>query len=167
MVDDKAEIAPTAFEHITWAFHRRQSPVSSLRVKRLGQGHARRDYLQVRDRVFTGYVSCFPYGGDLFIGWTLWWNLSPFRWCLIAAGRLWQMLTMRGTYVHVLARYENGKALREALHGAAREGIDVASGTIAAQGYGTIGSEIPVELVAAPAELPGFIARAETAPAGG
>jgi hypothetical protein len=163
LVDDKAAAAPAAFEHISWAFRRRQSPVASLRVRRLGQVNQKtRDYLEVKDGVFTSYVSCFAYGGDLYIAWTFWWNLSPFRWCLIAIGRLWQLLTMRGSYVHILARYENGKALREAVHAAAREGIDVAAGSIAAQGAGTIGSEIPVELVSAPAELPGFLARAES-----
>jgi hypothetical protein len=163
LVDDKAAATPTAFEHITWAFRRRQSPIASLGVRRLGQaGQPARDYLQVRDGVFTAYVSCFPYGGDLYIGWTLWWNLSPFRWFLIGLGRLWQIVTLRGSQVHILARYEGAKALREALHGAAREGVDVAAGQIAAQGAGTIGSDIPVELVTAPAELPGFMSRAET-----
>jgi hypothetical protein len=163
LVDDKGAAAERAFEHVTWAFRRRQSPIASLRVRRLGQaGRRARDYLQVRDGVFTAYVSCFPYGGDLYIGWNLWWNLTPFRWMLISLGRLWQIVTLRGTQIHILARYEGAKALREALHGAAREGIDVAAGEIAPQGAGTIGSEIPVELVHAPAELPGFLTRAET-----
>ncbi|HEX8073369.1 MAG TPA: hypothetical protein VF545_00165 [Thermoleophilaceae bacterium] len=168
LADDAAAAAPSAFEHVTWAFRRRRSPIDSLRVRRVGLApRPSRDYLEVREGVFTGYVSCFAYGGDLYIGWTFWWRLSPFRWFLIALGRLWQTLTLRATQIHIMARYEGAKALREAIHAAACEGVDVAAGKIAARGTGTIGSEIPVDVVGSPAELPGFLARAESgAPAG-
>jgi hypothetical protein len=162
LVDGQSAAAGIAFEHITWAFRRRRSPVDSLRVRRLAHSmQGSRDYLHVRDGIFSGYVSCFAYGEDLFIGWTFWWSISPFRWFLIAIGRLWQTLTLRGSQLYVIARYEGGKALRDALHAAAREGVDVASGDAAPRGTGTIGSDVAVELVAPEANVPGFIGRAE------
>lgn len=163
LVDGEAAAAPIAFEHITWAFRRRRTPVDSLRVRRLTHSmQGRRDYLQVRDGIFAGYVSCFPYGDDLFIGWTFWWSISPFRWWLISLGRLWQTRTLRGSQLYIIARYEGGKALRDALHAAAREGADVASGEAEPRGAGTIGSDVAVELVPPEANVPGFLARAET-----
>ena len=36
--------------------------------------------------------------------------------------------------------------MREAMHSAAREGIDVAIGYLPAQGQGTIGSDVPVDV---------------------
>lgn len=165
LVDGRAAAAGTAFEHIGWAFQRRRTPVNSLRVRRLAHSmQDARDYLEVRDGIFTGYVSCFGYGEDLFVGWTFWWNLSPFRWFLIALGRLWQTLTLRGSQLYIIARYEGGKALRDAVHAAAREGVDVASGDVASHATRGIGAEIPVEMVAPAANVPGFIERADAGP---
>ena len=65
-VDDKAAAAPVAFEHITWAARRRETPLDLIQVRRLnlagGQG---RDYLELRRGHFTGFISCFAYGQDL------------------------------------------------------------------------------------------------------
>ena len=36
-VDDKGAAGTTAFEHITWAFRRRETPVGSLRIRRINQ----------------------------------------------------------------------------------------------------------------------------------
>jgi hypothetical protein len=163
MIDGKADAASNAFEHITWALQRRQTPLSKLGVRRLSQpGQDTRDYLEVRERIFVGYVSTFAYGRDLFIGWTMWWHISPFRWFLIVLGRLWQTFTLRGSQLHIIARYENAKAMREALHGAAREGLDVATGAVTPQGQGTIGSAIPVELVSGPSGGSDLFSRAES-----
>jgi hypothetical protein len=163
-----SQAAGSAFEHITWALKRRQSPLRSIRVRRLSQpGQQSRDYLEIRQGIFTGYVSSFAYGRDLYIGWTYWWYLSPVRWALITLGRMWQTLTGRGSQVHIIARYEDGKALREAVHGAAREGVDVAAGRQVAQGAGTIGSDIPVDLITGGSDVPAFVARAEAGPTPG
>ncbi len=158
MVDDQASVSEQVFSHITWALKRRKTPVK-LRVRRLSQsGGSSRDYLELRDGIFMGLISAFSYGEDLYIGWTLWWNLSPFRWVIAFLGRLYLTLTGRGSQIHVIHRYEQAKAMREAMHSAAREGVDAAAGFVAYQGAGTIGSDIEVDVVAPIENVPGFVA---------
>jgi hypothetical protein len=145
LVDDKAAAAAVTFDHIAWAFSRRETPVDHCRVRRfkvMGQGS--RDVLEVRQAVFSGLVSCFASGNDLYIGWSFWFSLSPARWLLILIRRSFWDLRFRGSAVYVSLQFDRARALREALHSAVREGVDVAAGQILAQGQGTIGSLVPV-----------------------
>lgn len=146
LVDDKASAADQVFSHIVWAFKRRQSPVKT-KIQRLPQaGGAKRDYLVVKDGIFVAFISAFPYGDDLFIGWALYWNLSPVRWTLMYLKRLIRIYTLRETHLTAMHRYDRAKAMREAVHSAAREGVDAATGAVAFQSAGTIGSDIEVEV---------------------
>jgi len=108
----------------------------------MGQGS--RDVLEVRQGTFYGLVSCFASGNDLYIGWTFWLYLSPARWLLIWLRRLLWEIRFRGHAIYVSLQFDRAKALREALHSASREGVDVAAGQVAAQGQGTVGSLVPV-----------------------
>lgn len=138
MVDDKAAAAPVIFDHIAWALQRRQTPLDDARVRRLklagGEG---RDYLEIRRNMFSGLVCCFAYGEDLYVGWTFWLRVSPARCLLMFLARLWQTLMRRGSDLYVTLRYDYAKAMREAMHNSAREGVDVAIGQMRPQGQGT------------------------------
>lgn len=144
-VDDKAAAAPVAFEHITWAVRRRETPLDLIQVRRLnlagGQG---RDYLELRRGHFTGFISCFAYGQDLYVGWTFYLRISPLRYLLMALARVWQTLKRQGTDLYVTLRFDYARAMREAMHSVAREGVDVAVGQLRPQGQGTIGAAVKV-----------------------
>jgi energy-coupling factor transporter transmembrane protein EcfT len=143
-IDAEGAVAPVTFEHISWAISRHETPLDSLQVRRLKfTGSESRDYLELRRGLFTGFISCFAHGHDLYIGWTLWVRLSPARWLLMAMARIWHTLMRRGTELHVTLRYESARALREAIHSVAREGVDVAIGQLHAQGAGSM-AQIPV-----------------------
>jgi hypothetical protein len=142
-IDAEGAVAPVTFEHISWAISRHETPLDSLQIRRLKFGSESRDYLELRRGLFTGFISCFAHGQDLYIGWTLWVRISPARWLLTALARIWQTLMRRGTELHVTLRYESGRAMREAIHSVAREGVDVAIGQLRAQGAGSI-AQIPV-----------------------
>lgn len=141
LVDGKASLAPTIFDHIAWAIQRRQTPLDEAKVRKLklagGQG---RDYLEIRRALFSGLVCCFACGEDLYVGWTFWVRISPLRWLLTFLARLWQTLMRRGPDMYVTLRYDYAKAMREAMHNSAREGVDVAMGEVSAQGPGTAAS---------------------------
>jgi hypothetical protein len=107
-------------------------------------GEGVRDYLELRRGLFAGYVACFPYGRDLYVGWTFWIRLSPFRWFCMIIARIWQSFTNKGSDLYTSLRYDSARAMRETMHSAAREGIDVAIGQTAAQGRGIVGSAIGV-----------------------
>lgn len=141
LVDGKASVAPMIFDHIAWALQRRQTPLDDAKIRKLklagGEG---RDYLEVRRALFSGLVCCFAYGEDLYVGWTFWLRVSPLRCLLMFLARLWQTLMRRGTDMYVTLRYDYAKAMREAMHHSAREGVDVAIGELRAQGQGTASS---------------------------
>jgi len=144
LLDDKGAVGPMTFEHITFALQRRQTPLEAVQVRRLRlPGGEIRDYLEIRQGIFTGFISCFAHGQDLYVGWTFWLRLSPLRWLLMALARIWQNITQRGTDLYLTLRYESAKAMREAMHSAAREGIDVAVGELTPQGQGIVAA-IPV-----------------------
>jgi len=141
LVDGKASVAPMIFDHIAWALQRRQTPVDEAKVRKLklagGEG---RDYLEVRRALFSGLVCCFAYGEDLYVGWTFWLRVSPLRCSLMFLARLWQILMRRGNDMYVTLRYDYAKAMQEAIHNSALEGVDVAIGELHAQGQGTVSS---------------------------
>jgi hypothetical protein len=144
-VDDKAAAAPVTFEHITWAVRRRETPLDLIQVRRLNlAGGQARDYLELRRGLFTGFISCFAYGQDLYVGWTFFLSISPLRYLLMALARVWQTLKRQGTDLYVTLRFDYARAMREAMHSVAREGIDVAVGQIRPQGQGIIGEAVKV-----------------------
>jgi hypothetical protein len=149
-LDDKGPAAPTVFAQVTGAFQRRATPADSVRVKRVplpGGGH--RDMLEVRYRVFIGYITAYAFGRDLHIGWVYYWNLSLWRHLMLGLGNVLNGLRGRQTEVHVLARYEPAKTMREALHAAAREGVDIAGAAAQAHDGLTMPANVPVDAMAA------------------
>jgi hypothetical protein len=148
LIEGRASLAQGVFGHVAHTLRRRQVPVDSIKVRQLSQpGHPRRDYLQVRHGILTAYMTCFPYGTDLYVGWTLWWRFSPFHYALMLVGRRWQILTGRGTELHLLYRYDVAKAMREAMHAAVGETVDAACELAPLQPLPT---DVPVEVVAPP-----------------
>ena len=148
LIEDRGPHAQDVFGHVAHTLRRRRVPVDSISVRQLSQpGHPRRDYLQVRHGILSGYVTCFPYGADLYVGWTLWWRISPLHYAVMAAGRRWQIWTGRGTELHLLYRYDVAKAMREALHAAVGEAVDAARGLRPLE---PLPADVPVEAVRTP-----------------
>jgi hypothetical protein len=145
-IDNKAAAVPMAFEHIAWVLRGRAVPLDSLQVRRLSLpgGDGVRDYLELRRGIFTGYVACFGYGHDLYVGWTFWITLSPFQYAIMIIVRIWHSLINRGSDLYTSFRYDSARAMRETMHSAAREGVDVAIGQLTGQGQGLVGSVIGV-----------------------
>lgn len=131
LLDHKAQAAGTAFEHVTSAFEGHETPLGSIRVKTLRPpGEGRRDYLELHRDDFSGYISCFPHGRDLYVGWTFWIRMSPLRLVLMFIGRRIQNMTGRGDDIHQTLRFESTRAMVAAMHGAVLEGIDNAAGEL-------------------------------------
>jgi hypothetical protein len=131
LVNDRAAAVETAFAHITEALRAHQTPFDTIAVRPLrppGEGH--RDYLELRQGRFAGYVSCFAHGRDLYVGWTFWLYLSPLRLLLMIIGRKIQEMSGRGNDIHQTLRYESTRATIAATHSTVLEGIDVATGEL-------------------------------------
>jgi hypothetical protein len=148
-VDGKGAAGAAAFEHIAWTLRQRETPLDSVEVRRLRlAGTGSRDYLELRHGLFIGFIACFPYGKDLYVGWTFYFRLSPLRYIFMALARIWQTLFNRHTDMYVTLRYDSARAMREAMHSAAREGLDVAIGELVPQGHGIIGGQLRVTDIA-------------------
>ena len=144
-VDGQGAAAGTVFGHIAAALYQRGTPIAPLRVQRFRLPKAgTQDYLELNSHIFYGYVACFAYGQDLYIGWTFWSRISPVRYLCMFIARIWQSLFNRGSDMYTSLRYDYARALRETMHSATREGVDVAIGRMAARGQGIIGTAIPV-----------------------
>ena len=132
-VDGKAAAAQLTLEHISGALARRGTPLDVMQIRRLKlDGDENRDYLEIRRGLFTGFISCFGYGQDLYVGWTFWMQISPARYLLMFLSRIWQTLMRRGTDLHVTLRYDYARAMREAMHSVTSDGVDVAAGRLPA-----------------------------------
>ena len=104
------------------------APVDSLRVRTVSRpGEGDREYLELRRGHFSGYISCFAHGHDLYVGWTFWLHMSPLRLLMMVIGRNMQDVTSRGDGIYRSLRFESTRALVAAMHGAALAGIDAAS----------------------------------------
>jgi hypothetical protein len=135
-VDGKGAAAPIVFGHISQVLRDRHIPLDSLQVRKLNLPGASgtRDYLELRSGLFYGYVGCFPYGQDLYVGWTFWVRISPLEYAWMSIKRTWESITNKGSDLYTSLRYDSARALRQSMHSAVREGIDVAAGQLAAVG---------------------------------
>ena len=123
----RAEAADIAFEHITQAMRRHNTPCDSLRTRRLTPpGEGPRSYLELRRGVFAFYISCFAHGNDLYCGWTFWIYMSPLRWFRLKISRQIEDWTGRGDDMYQTLRYESTRAMIAAAHSSTQEGIEFA-----------------------------------------
>ena len=128
VMEQNSEATQTAFDHINSAFHSHDTPVDSLRVRtafRHGEGD--REYLELHRGHFSGYISCFAHGRDLYIGWTFWLHMSPLRLLMMIIARNIQDMTRRRDGIRRSLRFESIRALVAAMHGSSLAGIDAAS----------------------------------------
>lgn len=127
LVESSAEASRPAFEHIATALRDHDAPLDSLDVRAVSPPHEHvRDYLEVRRGRFSGFISCFPHGRDLYVGWTFFLRMSPARLVLVCAGRSAAHLTRRGGDIRRALWFESARALVAAMHSATLAGIGAA-----------------------------------------
>jgi hypothetical protein len=147
-VDDRGDEADAVLAHIASVLQRRATPCESLRVKRVAiRGGGHRDVLEVGEGDFTGYITAYAFGHDLHVGWVFLWRLSVLRYVVLSFTNMVHVLRARQTEAHVVARYEPARSLREAIHAAAREGVDAAGW--AGGAHVRMAESVPVDAVGA------------------
>jgi hypothetical protein len=137
MLTFQAPAGSSALERVRQALDRHATPRDNLVLRTITPpGEGSHDYLELRRGYFAGYVSCFSYGHDLYVGWTFWIYISPVRLFLMRIGRRFQDYTGRGNDMHQTLRYEPVRATIAALHTCTLEGVDSATGGTSAAGGG-------------------------------
>jgi hypothetical protein len=125
----QAPAARTALDCVAEALEAHATPSDKLGIRLISPpGEGRRHYLELRRGYFAGYISCFPHGHDLYVGWTFWIQISPLRVLLMRIGRKVQDYTGRGNDVYQALRFESARATVAAIHTCTLEGVDVATG---------------------------------------
>lgn len=170
MLDDKGRSADDVYDHIAASLVARDAPVQYRAVKLPDIWW--RGYLQLRMGPYSGFITCFAFGKDLYIGWTLWWSMSyveyrrankqggMFAIFVLPVTIVLDMLSGRAdtyefSYVH---QYDEAKALRECVHAVTRQGVEAAAGLVPMTGKGTVGTVIPEGERAKFASAPSFAA---------
>lgn len=125
----RAPAAGLVFGYVNEMLDHHATPFDSRRVRPLSlPGDKRREFIEVRHGVFTGYVSCFPHGRDLYVGWSFWIYISPFRLLVMRIGRFVQNFSGRGNDMYQTLRYESTRAAVGAIHICTVAGIARATG---------------------------------------
>lgn len=147
LVEGRAEAADSAYGAIHMTLHQRNFPlqVTYRRIRSELVAGGARNYLLVRQAPYTAYVGVFAYGNALYVDWMLTRVQSPvamlYRHLKV---RLLAVLTQDGAGFRMLLAAELPKALREAVHSAVREGVQVASDNLRVPMEYAFGREIPV-----------------------
>ena len=144
LLNFQADAADIAFAHIAQAVDRHGTPSDSFQPRTLlPPGEGIRTYLELRRGVFSGFISCFAHGRDLYVGWSFWIYMSPLRWVMMRIGRYVQDRTGRGNDMHQTLRYESTRATVAAMHACTLEGIDAAIRSLDPEGGGLLDTDVP------------------------
>ncbi len=122
LVEGGKDTAKETFQRMGAAFSEHEVPVNSVEVRTvLPSGEEAREYLELRRGRFRGFLSCFPHGRDLYLGWTFWLRMSPARLLLLILGRQLRNPGGGGDIDQALWA-ESARALVAAMHSATLAG---------------------------------------------
>ena len=129
VLDDKAGAADIAYERIADTIERRQLPLTV--EERPIQPHAAaqlRLYLVLSFKEYSAYVGVFPFGTSLFMTWSMWRDQRT--WGVIGT-HIRDTLSGNSHFDQVI-HADPARAMRDAVHNAVREGLEVAAGETSA-----------------------------------
>lgn len=172
LLENRAAAATSTYAAIYGSLVRRRIPVSAaaLRVRSdvLG-GEVVNNRLLIREGSYQAVVTVFPYGMCLYVGWSMYRDrrgavlIGTFLKDLVGS------VVGHTRPVNRMLRTEKVRAMREALHSAVREGVDVAVQGIRMPLNATFGREVPVQnlggtAVATPVPFPAPVPAPNPAP---
>ncbi|MFI1996586.1 adhesin [Actinoplanes sp. NPDC020271] len=147
LIEDRRQSTDSAYAAIYGALRRRGIPVEAdaVRVRSdLLPPEAINNRLMISDRNYQIFISVFPYGSSLYLGWTM----SRGRRGATLLGHFLRDLaggmSGRSGSVERMLRAERVRALREAVHAAVREGADVAAQGVLVPAGQVFGGEVPL-----------------------
>ena len=157
LLEEKANAAEYAYAAIYGSLARRRIPVNAVpaRVRSDVLTHEIvNNRLVISERGYMAYATVFAYGTSLYVGWTMWRNrfgaqlIGTFLKDLVGG-----MLGRTGV-INQMLRTEKVRAMREAVHSAVREGVEVAIQGVEVSIVSTFGYEIPIQDLTLPAPAP-------------
>ncbi|UQX03363.1 hypothetical protein [Streptomyces sp. RerS4] len=147
LLEDKHAASSSAYAAIYGALARRKTPVSAVpvRIRSDIMPEVVNNRLVVRSGRYVAYVTVFGYGTSLYVGWTMWRSRSG----AVIIGHFFKDLVggmfNRTGDINQMLRTERPRAMREAVHSAAREGVEAAVQGIEVPLASTFGQEPPIQ----------------------
>ncbi|MEU9999312.1 hypothetical protein [Streptomyces sp. NPDC050848] len=147
LLEDKHAASSSAYAAIYGALARRQIPVSAVpvRIRSDIMPEVVNNRLVIKSGRYIAYVTVFGYGTSLYVGWTMWRNRSG----AVIIGHFLKDLVggmfNRTGSINQMLRTEKPRAMREAVHSAAREGVETAVQGIEVPLVSTFGQEPPIQ----------------------
>lgn len=170
LLEGKAEAAGSAYAAIYGSLARRRIPVDAAAVRIRSDVFSREvvnNRLLISERSYVVYVTVFPYGTSLYVGWTMFRNRRGAVLIGIFLKDFVGSVVGRTGLDSQMLRTEKVRAMREAVHSAVREGVEVAVLGIEVPMAETFGHEVPIQgltPVAVPAPPPAAWTPAPAAP---
>lgn len=157
LLEDKYLAATSAYAAIYGALRRRHYPVlvTAMRIRSdVFSPEVVNNRLVITDGgSYVAYVSVFGYGTSLYVGWMMWRNRRGY----VLIGHFIKdvvgSLLGRTSPIHQMLRTEKPRAMREAIHSAVREGVEVAVRGIEVTMVSTFGQDVPIQNLSAPAAM--------------
>ncbi|WP_189958075.1 adhesin [Streptomyces alanosinicus] len=147
LLEEKAAASSSAYAAIYGALSRRRIPVSAVpaRIRSDITPEVVHNRLVIRSGRYVAYVTVFAYGTSLYVGWTMWRSRSG----AVVIGHFLKDLVgsfmNRTGSVNQMLRTDRPRAMREAVHSAAREGVEIAIQGIEVPLASTFGQEVPIQ----------------------
>jgi hypothetical protein len=167
LLEGKSGAAENAYAAIYGSLARRRIPVNAVPAR------VRSDVLTpeivnnrliISERGYVAYATVFAYGTSLYVGWTMWRNR-------MGAQLIWTFIKDmiggmfgRSGVINQMLRTEKVRAMREAVHSAVREGVEVAIQGVEVSIVSTFGYEIPIQDLTVPTPSPSAPAPQPPAP---
>ncbi|MFE5968175.1 hypothetical protein [Streptomyces sp. NPDC056463] len=147
LLEDKHAASSSAYAAIYGALARRQIPVSAVpvRIRSDLMPEVVNNRLVITSGRYIAYVTVFGYGTSLYVGWTMWRSRSG----AVIIGHFLKDVVggifNRTGAINQMLRTEKPRAMREAVHSAAREGVETAVQGIEVPLVSTFGQEPPIQ----------------------
>jgi len=128
LIDGKSTSADDAYAAIALSLSQRAVPadVRPQRIVSDVKSGQVRNYLTVRRDNFAIYVSVIPYGTGLYVAWSMWRELTTAQTVADWFRQRRNRSSGAGGLLNMMLRAEPVRAMREVVHNAVREGVEVA-----------------------------------------
>jgi hypothetical protein len=141
LLEDKAGAAASSYAAVFAALRRHRVPVS-VGAQRVHSDLLRNvsNHLVLVEGRYTAYATVFPYGTSLYLGWTMWRSVTAIQVIFRTWTRAFVDYQLRETLTS-----QRGRAMREAVHSAVREGVEAAVVNLDLPIMAVFGQELPIE----------------------
>ncbi|HEY3867674.1 MAG TPA: hypothetical protein VGM10_04970 [Actinocrinis sp.] len=147
LVPEKAAAATSSYSAIYGSLKLHRIPLSPVatRVRSdLVGTEVVNNRLVINFRGYTSFITVFPYGASLYVGWLMFRRRPGYMLIGVYLKDLVSGIFGRNKLVAQMLRTESVRAMREAIHTAVREGVDVAIQGIDVPMEATFGAEVPI-----------------------